>query len=66
MVRNALTIGKLAEAVGAPVHRVRYAIITRRIEPVGSAARAWLYGEDAVEQVRAALEETGRCRMHQS
>lgn len=57
MVQAALTIGELAERLGAKKHQLRYAILTRQIQPTARAGRAWIYNENDIERIRAALAD---------
>jgi hypothetical protein len=51
----------MAAELNEPLWRVTYALRTRPdIRPIGRAGILRLYGPEAVDQVRAVLEETGR------
>ena len=50
-----LTLGQLAERVGVSTHQVKYAIGQYTIKPAGRAGILRLWNEDAVPQLRSAL-----------
>ena len=60
MPESLLTVGRLAELVGIPVHRVRYLIFARRLQPSARAGAAWVYGPDVLERLRAEVRGTER------
>ena len=49
------TVGDVCRATGAPLHRVEYAIASRRIQPVRRAGAANLYDAAGMERITAAL-----------
>ena len=51
------TLGVIAAELGAPLHRVAYAIRSRGIRPTARAGRLRLYDAAAVERIRVALAE---------
>ncbi len=53
------TIGQIAERLGVPVHQVKYAILSRRIDPRNRAGRYRLFAEEDVAAIAAALRATG-------
>lgn len=57
-----LTMKTLCERTGALPHRIRYAIKTRGIRPVGRAGLIFVYSEDAVPRIIEALRETAEYR----
>lgn len=51
-----LTSGRMAEALGVPIHRVLHVLATRpEIRPRARAGTLRLYGLDALEAVRTEL-----------
>jgi hypothetical protein len=48
-----LTVGKIADRLGVPVHRVEYVLRTRPIQPKGWAGNARVYDEDALAAIQA-------------
>lgn len=52
------TTGELAADLGAPLHRVIYAIRSRKIAPARRAGRYRLYGPAELKLIVAALGET--------
>ena len=50
-------ISQIAEELGVPDHRVRYAIQTRGIREAGWAGGARLYDEEAVARIGAIMVE---------
>lgn len=59
------TIGRIAEVVRAPIHRVQYILATRdHIRPSAVAGNARLFDSIAVAQVRHELNaiDARRCR----
>jgi hypothetical protein len=54
--RQAITPGTIAEQLGEPLHRVLRVLATRgHIRPFARAGRIRLYRQDAIAQVRYAL-----------
>ncbi len=53
------TIGDVAEQLGVPVHRVRYAVESRGIKEAGRAGKARLFGPEEMRKIKLALEDTG-------
>jgi DNA-binding transcriptional MerR regulator len=51
------TIGAIAERLGQPLHRIRYVLDTRHIQPTGRAGNAKVYSDGDVERVRVALAQ---------
>ena len=51
------TTGQIARQLNENLHRVEYAIKTRNIAPDGLAGNARLFGEEAIEQIKAALRD---------
>jgi hypothetical protein len=56
----ALTIGAIARQLGEPIHRVQYAIKTRRIEPEALAGQIRVFGPDTIERVADILRAIDR------
>jgi ribosomal protein L19E len=54
------TIGAIARKLGEPIHRVEYAVRTRRIEPECLAGNIRVFAPDAVDRVADALREIDR------
>ena len=52
-----LTIGLIAERLAEPVHRIRYVIATRQIEPTAKAGNARVFDQDSVESIRKYLTQ---------
>lgn len=55
-----LTSGDIARRLDVPLERVKYIIMRDRLDAVGVAGRVRLFGEDALERVRAGLERSNR------
>ena len=51
------TIGDVVRLTGEELHRVEYAIRSRRIQPVRRVGNVDLYDAAGVEQIRTALTE---------
>lgn len=51
-----LTVPDLAQRFQQPTHRVRYAIKSRNIHPVGKAGGVNLFSENQVPAIRAAID----------
>ena len=49
------TVGRIAEHLGVPVHRVQYVVQSRRIRPAARAARLRLFDREAVDRIGQAL-----------
>ena len=63
-LRSLHTTGQIARQLNEKLHRVEYAIKTRNIPPDCLAGNARLFGEEAIEQIKAALQDmnfTERC-----
>lgn len=56
------TIGAIAALVSAPLHRVRYVIESRDIEPTGRAGKARVFAKRDVERIRAELARIDRMK----
>ena len=54
------TIGTIAERCNESVHRVRYVLETRGIEPSGRAGNARVFTDADVDRVRAELARIDR------
>jgi predicted transcriptional regulator len=50
-----LTVGAIARETGQPLHRVRYALETYRIEPVQRAGILRLFSRDDLPRIKSAL-----------
>jgi hypothetical protein len=50
-----LTLGDIAKRIGEPIHRVRYAIESRKIEPAGRAGQLRMFLESDVELIQSVL-----------
>ena len=50
-----LTLGQVAERLGEPIHRVKYAIDSYRIKPVTRIGILRCWAEDDLPQIRSAL-----------
>jgi hypothetical protein len=50
-----LTIGQIAKRLNEPLHRVRYALDRRGIEPVGRAGNVRVFAETDLDRIAAAL-----------
>ena len=51
-----LTVGRIAELLGEPVHRIEYLLRTRNhIRPVGFAGRARLFNRKSLAHIRHEL-----------
>lgn len=50
-----LTIGKIADILGTPAHRVRYIITSRNIPPAAYAGGYRLFDREAVARIRHEL-----------
>lgn len=59
-----LTIGDICRETGAPAHRVKYAIDTYRIEPIGRAGVLRVFSRDQLLQIRSAMERISGRRDH--
>lgn len=53
---ESLTLGQIAEKLGQPLHKIGYAIKSRRLECDGRAGRLRMYGPDKVRLIAQALE----------
>jgi len=49
-----LAVGKIAEKLRVPIHRVAYAIRSRGIVPAGKLANAYAYDTDGQKAIAAA------------
>jgi len=56
------TVGSIAGRLGVPVHRIRYVIESRRIEPTGRAGNARIFTDADVEQIASELRRIERER----
>jgi DNA-binding transcriptional MerR regulator len=56
------TVGSIAERLGVPVHRIRYVIESRRIEPTGRAGNARIFTDSDVERIASELKRIERER----
>jgi len=56
------TIGAIADQLGQPLHRIRYVLDTRRIQPTGRAGNARIYSDADVERIRVALAQIARAK----
>lgn len=54
---NLRTLGRAAAELGEPLHRVRYAVDTRKIEPAGRVGVYRVFDDAGVEKIRQALAE---------
>ena len=55
-VPRLLTLGRIAEKLGVPVHRIQYILSTRQhIRPSACAGRFRLFDDDAMAQIRHEL-----------
>jgi len=55
-----VSIGEIVVATGEPIHRVKYAIQSRRVKPVCRGGCARLFDEAGVAAIRKALTDTKR------
>ena len=53
--KTLLTLGQLAERVGASTHRVKYALDQYRIKPAGRIGILRVWTEDSIPLVKSAL-----------
>ena len=58
-VKKALTLGEVARRLNCPIHRVKYLIQARRIEPVERAGNLRVFGPEILELLRTELNR--RC-----
>lgn len=56
------TIGTIAEQLCQPVHRIRYVLQTRRIQPSGRAGNARVFTDADIERVQVELARIDRAR----
>ena len=58
------TVGRIADKLGVPLHRITYIIASRGIEPSAFAGRLRLYDREAVAIIRHELNaiDARRCR----
>ena len=54
-IRTVLSVGQFDRRLNEPLHHIDYAIKTRNITPIGIAGNAWIFGEEHLEQIAAAL-----------
>ena len=54
-----LTIGRIPEIVGAPLHRVRYALDTYGPAPAGRVGNYRVWSEESLPEIKATLERIG-------
>lgn len=54
-LKSQLTPGEIARRLGEPLHRVNHVLATRDIKPIGRAGICRIFGEEAVELIRAEL-----------
>ena len=54
------TLGRMAEEIGQPIHRVDYVVRTRGIPATAKAGRLRLYGRAAVAAVREEIHRMDR------
>ena len=59
---NVYSLGQIARMLDTPWYRVRYVILSRRIQPAGRVGSAKAFDQAAVEQIRKALGETAAGR----
>lgn len=55
-----MTVGRVAEHLGVPLHRVEYAIVSRQVRPAGRAGNLRLFDAEGVRQIAEALESVRR------
>ncbi|MBV8078444.1 MAG: hypothetical protein JO284_18685 [Planctomycetaceae bacterium] len=55
--RSLYSIGHLSEKFGVPVHKLEFAIKSRKIEPCGWAGNSRIFDEEGAEKVGAALSQ---------
>jgi len=53
------TVGKMANDLKVPTHRVLYAISTRKIEPSGRIGHYRIFGSDEFRKVSEAIASMG-------
>lgn len=53
------TIGQVAAMLGVPVHRVDYAVSSRRIDGHARAGRYRMFSSEQITAIAEALRETG-------
>jgi len=56
------TVGSIADQLGVPVHRVRYVIESRGIEPSGRAGNARVFSDADVDRIASELRRIERER----
>ena len=54
------TVGSIADRLGVPIHRIRYIIESRRIEPSGRAGNARVFTAADVDQIARELRRIAR------
>ncbi|MBP7747136.1 MAG: hypothetical protein KA383_13505 [Phycisphaerae bacterium] len=62
MPEKLLSVGAIARALAVPVHRVKYLIQSRRIQPAGRVGNAWAYPVEVLSRIRTLLEHGGSGR----
>lgn len=55
-----LTTGDISRTLNASPEQVKHIILRDRVDPIGIAGRVRLFGEDALERVRAGLDRSNR------
>lgn len=56
------TVGSIADRLGVPIHRIRYIIESRRIEPTGKAGNARVFTDADVDLIASVLNRIQRER----
>jgi hypothetical protein len=54
------TVGEIARRLGQPVHRVEYAVRSRRLRAAGRAGGCRVFSEEQVALIASALAEMDR------
>jgi DNA-binding transcriptional MerR regulator len=58
------TVGSIAQQLGVPLHRVRYVIESRAIEPSGWAGNARVFTDADVDRIRSELARIAEKEPH--
>ena len=51
------TIGQIVEELGTPIHKIRYVITSRQIEPIARIGPCRVFDELAFERIREELDK---------
>lgn len=58
--RHAITMRLISETTGHPLHRVRYVVRTRRILPMQTAGRQYLFSRRQMARIATELDRARR------